>query len=337
MEITMKDIAQALGTSVATVSRALSDSPNISQARKDEIRTFAAEHNFTPNVIAKNLRHTKQQPVKVIGVIIPELVNYFFATVLDGIEAEASQRGYHIIMRQSKEEYEREVQICKEFYEMRVCGIIVSQAKNTHAYNHFIELKKKGIPLVFYDRICHGINASRVVVDDYQGVFRAVEYLISTGCKRIAFYGTDMSLEIAKNRFNGYKDALLKYGIAFDESLIRLCDNREKAELTTQEMLSREDRPDAFFAINDDTALGILFTAKHMGFNIPEDISICGFGNGQRTLATEPLMTTIDQHGFEVGRKAVDTLLSVVEGEVSADRPQRHVVRTKFMQRGTTR
>ena len=336
-QITMKDIARELGISVATVSRALADSHIISKQRREMIQAYAREHNFTPNSIAKDLRNTKKKPVKVIGVIIPELVHFFFASVLDGIEAEASKHGYRIMVAQSKEDFEREVKICNSFYENRVCGIIVSLAKGTKQYDHFVKLQANGVPLVFYDRICHGINASRVVVDDYHGAFKAVCHLIDTGCKRIAFYGSMMNLEISKNRFNGYKDALLKHKIPYDESIIRMCDNRQDAEVITPEILSMENRPDAFFAINDDTAVGILYTAKNMGLRIPEDISICGFTNSQRARATEPMLTTVDQHGYMVGSEAVAALLSIVEGEVPKDKLIKKIVRTELIIGGTTR
>lgn len=335
--ITMKDIARDLGISIATVSRALNNSTAISKARREEIQRYAREHDFTPNIIAKDLRNTKKQPQRLIGVVVPEIVHYYFATVLDGIEEEALSQGYRVMIAQSREDYEREVQICKEFYENRVCGIIVSQAKGTKSFEHFVDLKRKGVPLVFYDRICHAINASRVVIDDYNGVFKAVSHLIETGCRRIAFYGSMMNLEISKNRFNGYKDALLEHGIAYDKSLIHICDTREGAEELTPQLLSMDDRPDAFFAINDDTAVGILYVAKHMGFSVPDEVSICGFSNGFRSRATDPQLTTVEQHGQDVGRHAVRTLLSIINSEVPLDKPIKRIVRTDLIKRGTTR
>ena len=206
--MTMKDIAKEFGISAATVSRALKDSPRISAERRAAIQQYAREHNFIPNVIAESLRHSRIQPIKVIGVIIPEFAHYYFSSILSGIEEEASAHGYRIIVAQSNEQYEKEVRICQWFYENKACGIIVSQAKDTQKYDHFQKLIEAGVPLVFYDRICTGVNASRVVVDDYMGAFNAVTHLIETGCNRIAFYGSSMTLEISKNRYNGYKDAL---------------------------------------------------------------------------------------------------------------------------------
>ena len=335
--LTMKDIAKEFGTSVATVSRALKDSPRISAERRAAIQQYAREHNFAPNMIAESLRNTRVKAIKVIGVIIPEFTHFYFSSVLSGIEEEASARGYRIMVAQSNEQYEREVKICQSFFENKVCGIIVSQAKDTQQYDHFQRLIDAGVPLVFYDRICTGVNASRVVVDDYMGAFNAVSHLVETGCRRVAFYGSPLTLEISKNRFNGYKDALLKHGIRPDEQLMHICDNRADAEAITPDILRMENRPDGFFAVNDDTAIGILYTAKRMGFRVPDDISICGFTNGQRAVACDPMLTTVEQRGIKVGEEAADILISQVEGTIPRDKMERRIVRTRLIVRGTTR
>jgi LacI family transcriptional regulator/LacI family repressor for deo operon, udp, cdd, tsx, nupC, and nupG len=240
------------------------------------------------------------------------------------------------MVAQSDEKYEREVKICQSFYENKVCGIIVSQAKDTQRYDHFQRLIDAGVPLVFYDRICTGVNASRVVVDDYMGAFNAVSHLIATGCNRIAYYGSAMTLEISKNRYNGYRDALLKNGIQPDPELVRICDNRTDAEAITPEIL-KSAPPNGFFAVNDDTAIGILYTAKRMGFKVPDDISICGFTNGQRAVACDPMLTTVEQRGTKVGEEAADILIGHVEGTIPRNKMERRIVRTRLIIRGTTR
>ena len=333
----MKDIAREFNTSVATVSRALKDSPRISEEKRRAIQQYAKEHNFSPNMIAESLRNSRVMQPKIIGVIVPELAHYYFSTVLAGIEEEARARDYRIMVAQSNEKYEREVKICQSFYENRVCGIIVSQAKDTVKYDHFNQLLENGVPLVFYDRICTGVNANRVVVDDYQGAFNAVSHLIETGCKRIAFFGSPMTLEISKNRFNGYKDALKRHGLEYDDKLTLCCDNRSDAEVITPDLLKGENRPDAFFAVNDDTAIGIMYAAKRMGFKVPDDISICGFTNGQRAIACDPMLTTVEQRGKRVGEEAADILIAHVEGTIPIDKVEKRIVRTRLIIRGTTR
>ena len=335
--MTMKDIAREFGISVATVSRALKDSPRISEERRKAIQQYAREHNFLPNAIGEALRHSRVMPQRVIGVIVPELTHYYFSSILTGSEEAAAARGYRIMMALSGESYEREVRICENFHRYKVCGIIVSQAKDTKNYEHYQKLIDAGIPIVFYDRICTGVNASRVVVDDYMGAYNAVTHLIETGCKRIAFYGGPMQLEISKNRFNGYKDALLKHGLKVDEEIIRVCDNRDDAEVLTPEILALEQRPDGFFAVNDDTAIGILYTAKRSGFKVPEEISICGFTNGQRAVACDPMLTTVEQRGHRVGDEAAEILMDKVEGLIPIEKVEKRVVRTRLIIRGTTR
>lgn len=333
----MKDIARELGVSVSTVSRALQGSSHISKEKRELIQRFANEHKFTPNVIAETLRYSKIKPVKVIGVIIPQFVHYYFSTVLAGIEEITSKLGYRIMVAQSDEKYEKEVDICRSFVENRVSGIIVSQAKDTVKYDHFQNLLDRGIPLVFYDRICTGVSASHVVVDDYAGSFMGVSHLIETGCKRVAFFGSAMNLQIVQNRYNGYKDALFKHGIAIDEHLVRKCDNRHDAEIVTPVLLGSDNPPDGFFAVNDDTALGILYSAKNLGYKIPEDLSICGFTDGIRAKSCDPMLTTIEQRGFDVGCEAAKTLIDHVENVIPAGKTIKKVVRTRLIIRGTTR
>lgn len=335
--ITMKDIARELGVSVATVSRALKDSPRISEERRKLIKDYAREHNFYPNFIAETLRNSRIKPVKIIGVIVPQFTHFYFSSILSGIEEEASARGYRIMVAQSNEKYEREVNICKSFFENKVCGVIVSQAKDTVKYDHFQSLIDHGVPLVFYDRICTGVDCSRVVVDDYMGAYTAVNHLIDTGCNRIAFYGSSMRMEITKNRYNGYRDALLNKGLKIDERFVKYCDNRADAEAITPDLLSIGDRPDAFFAVNDDTAIGVLYTAKRMGFHIPNDISICGFTNGYRAIACDPMLTTVEQRGVVVGEEAANILIGQVEGSIPSDKVEKRIVRTSLIIRGTTR
>lgn len=335
--MTMKDIARELGISVATVSRALKDSPRISEERRRVIQQYAREHNFYPNAIGEALRHSRVMPSKVIGVIVPEFTHYYFSSILTGIEEAAMSRGYYIMVALSNEMYEREARICEMFHRQKVCGVIVSQAKDTHNYDHFQKFIDSNIPIVFYDRICTGVNASRVVVDDYMGAYNAVTYLIETGCKRIAYYGGPVQLEISKNRYNGYKDALLKHGLQIDETIISVCDNRADAELITPKLMALETPPDGYFAVNDDTAIGILYTVKHAGLRVPEDVCICGFTNGQRAVACDPMLTTVEQRGKRVGEEAAEILIDKVEGHSPIEKVEKRIVRTRLVIRGTTR
>lgn len=331
-QITIKDIARALNVSPSTVSRALKDNPDISKDTRDLIHAYAQEHNYKPNALAINLRASRSN---TIGVIVPQLVHHFFSCVLSGIETAATKAGYNILLAQSNESYEQEVVIVHSFLAARVCGVIASLAKETSHYEHYQELLDNNIPIVFYDRICTGLKTERVVVDDYAGSFAAVEYMIQTGCKRILFYGADPHLEITKNRRNGYLDAMRKYKIPVDDAMIKLCDSRERAIAITPDILESNDRPDGFFAINDETASGILYACKLVGTKVPEEVSICGFTDGAIAQNTDPKLTTVEQHGEEVGKRAFSILIEKIEGH--EERTNNKIVRTNLVVRGTTK
>lgn len=332
-QITIKDIARELGVSPSTVSRALKDNPDISQGTRDAIHKYAREHNYQPNVLALNLRTSRSN---TIGVIIPQIVHHFFSCVLSGIEEVAAKAGYNILIAQSNEQYDNEVRIAHSFLAARVCGVITSLAKDTSQYDHYQKLLDNNIPIVFYDRICTGINTERVVVDDYAGSFAAVEYMIQTGCKRIFFYSAAPHLEISKNRRNGYLDAMKKYKIPVDNGMIRLCDTREHAITITPDLLEGHNRPDGFFAINDETASGILYSCKVVGMKVPEEVSICGFTDGVIAQSTDPKLTTVEQHGEEVGKCAINLLIEKIDGSISIKSANR-IVRTNLVVRGTTK
>lgn len=330
-QITIKDIAKALNVSASTVSRALKDSPEISLETRKLIQQYAHEHHYKPNYLAVNLRVSRNN---TIGVIVPQMVHHFFSCVLSGIEKAAAQAGYNVLIAQSNESYEQEVRIVHSFLAARVCGVIASLAKETSRYEHYQELLDNDIPIVFYDRICTGLQTERVVVDDYAGSFAAVEYMLQTGCKRIFFFGSDPHLEITKNRKNGYLDALKKYKIDVTEDMIHLCDTREDAIAITPDLLESANPPDGFFAINDETASGILYACKMVGKKIPDEVSICGFTDGVIAQNTDPKLTTVVQHGEEVGQNAFHILLNKIDGEKKSSNM---IVRTNLIVRGTTK
>jgi LacI family transcriptional regulator len=332
-QVTIIDIAEALNISPSTVSRALKSHPDISKATIERVQLCAAEMKYKPNDLALNLRTRK---TNTIGVIIPEMVHFFFTSILSGVEEIAFQEGFNIIVSQSNEKYEKELKITENLINARVAGILACLSKESSQYEHFQAVVDNDIPLVFYDRICIDIRTDRVVVDDYAGALQAVEHLIKTGCKRIAFYSSPSHLEISKNRKNGYLDALRRNNIPVDESLIYECDTRDKAIALTPEVLNRENPPDSFFAINDHTASGILYAVKKTGLRIPEDISVCGFSEGDLAIACDPMLTTVEQHGYEVGKAAAKLLIDKIKGTTHGQYTNR-IVKTKLMVRGTTR
>lgn len=332
--ITIKDIAKAMGCAPSTVSRALNNSANISPSVREAIQRYAREHNYKPNEFALSLRNNRSN---TIGLILPQMVHYFFSSVLSGVEKAASAAGYNIIVAQSNEEYEKEVAIVDSFRKAKVCGVIASLAKGTMDFSHFRTLVDEDVPLVFYDRICTELNTSRVVVDDYTGSFAAVEHMILSGCSRVAFYTSPLHLEISKNRRNGYVDALRKHRIEVDNSMIFECDTRAEARDLTERLLQLDNRPDAFFAVNADTAAGILYACKDAGLRVPEDVSICGFSDNDMARSTEPRLSMVDQSGEAVGQGAMELLLAKIDGNEERLVYKNKIVKTSLVLRGTTR
>jgi len=329
-QITIKDIARELNISPSTVSRALKNHPDISQATKDSVNKYAKDFNYKPNSLALSLRMSRN------NTIVPEIIHYFFSSILSGIEQVANQEGFNVIISQSNEDYETEVRNTQALIATRVSGVLASLSKHTTNYDHFQDIIDSDIPLVFFDRICIGINTDRVVVDDYSGAFAAVEYLIQTGCKRIAFYSSPLHLEISKNRKNGYLDALRKYALPVDESLIYVCDTREEAIIITPEILDQPNRPDGFFAINDHCAAGIMYAVKSAKLRIPEDVAIFGFSDGELAKACDPMLSTVEQHGYEMGKNAATLLLDKINGKTHGQYTNK-IVRTNLIIRGTTK
>ena len=333
-QITLKDIAKALNLSPSTVSRAMKNHPAISVGTRKLVRAYAAEHRYKPNTLAMQLRTNRNN---TIGVIVPEIVHYFFSTVLSGIQHEAEREGYNLLFCHSNEDYDREVRSVETLLDARVCGILASQSKSTDKYAHFQEIIDNDVHLVFFDRICTGINTDKVVVDDYLGAFNAVEYLIDTGCRRIAFLGSTAAMPIANNRRMGYEDALRKHKLPIVKEMSRICDTIELAREVIPEMLRIEPAPDAFFCINDEVAAYCIQIAKTVGFKIPDDISVCGFTNSYITEVTDPTLTTVDQHGFEMGKVAARLLINRIEGKETKKGEVSRLIKTDLVLKNSTR
>ncbi len=332
--ITLKDIARDLNLSASTVSRAMRNHPAISVKTRKMVQEYAEKHHFKPNTLALKLRTNKSN---TIGVIIPQIIHYFFSTVLAGIQDEADSRNYNLIFCHSNEEYEREVKSVETLLDARVCGIIVSQSKTTRNYEHFQKALDYSTHLVFFDRMCAGISTDRVVVDDYYGAYQAVDYLVKTGCRRIAFLGSDFNLTLSNNRRLGYEDALRKNKIQVDQSLMKVCDTIELAQEILPEIIKQEVLPDAFFCINDEVAAYCIQIVKQFGYKIPDDISVCGFTNSYIASVIEPKLTTVDQHGYELGKEAVKLLIDRIEGVETKQGVVSKMIKTELVKRKSTR
>jgi DNA-binding LacI/PurR family transcriptional regulator len=329
---TIIDIAKEMGISPSTVSRALSDHPDIKKETKIEVKRVAKKLQYSPNPIAKSLKNSR---TTTIGVIVPEIKHDFFASAISGIEEVAYQAGYTIVLSQSNENYEREVVNTNMLMHHRVAGVIVSISQNTKNGDHFRDLLSRNIPLVFFDRVCDDVEACKVVIDDCKSSFDAVTYLIGKGYKRIAHFAGPRELGICKKRWNGYVEALKQAQLPLLDGFVRYGGLHERDGYNSMDALLKENiTPDAIFAVNDPVAIGAFQRIKEAGLKIPDDIAIMGFSNNSITSLVDPPLTTVDQPSFEMGRKSAEILIQMIESNVIE--PKTLVLDTKLIIRRST-
>ena len=335
-QVTIKDIAKTLNISPSTVSRALKDHPDISPATKKAVRELAKELDYQPNSVALSLRKSKTY---TIGILIPQIVHHFFSTVISGIEDIAYEAGYHVMICQSNESYQREVLNTQALVASRVDGMLVSVAQETDDIKHFQGLISRGIPLVFFDRVVSGLDTSSVVVDDFEGAYRAVEYLLKTGCRRIAHLAGPNNLVNSQSRKKGYEKALDDYSIPQHPGQVVVAGlSIEDGRRACLSLLEQETMPDAIFAANDPVALGAMQVLKEKGISIPQQVSVIGFSNEPITALMDPAMTTVAQPGFEMGQLATRLLLEEIG--LSSDEQQKIVkkeLKTELVIRNSTK
>lgn len=334
-QITIKDIAKALKISPSTVSRALKDHPDISPATKQAVRELALELDYQPNSVALSLRKSRTH---TIGVVIPQIVHHFFSTVISGIEDVANDAGYQVIICQSNESYTREVQSIQALMGSRVDGMLVSVAQDTQDVRHFQNLINKGMPIVFFDRMVNGLDASSVVVDDFGGAYRATEHLIRQGRKRIAHLAGPENLMISRSRRKGYLQALEDFGFkAEPDYIITAGLTIEEGATALRSLLQNGTKPDAIFAANDPVAIGAMKALKEEGFKIPEDVAIVGFSDEPITSLIDPPMTTVAQPGYDMGQLATNLLLQQIDQkDEETFTIQKKELRTELVVRAST-
>ena len=310
--ITIKDIAKALNLSTSTVSRALRGSYEINPETKKLVLEYAEKMNYHPNPIALSLKENRS---RAIGVIVPEIANNFFSQAINGIEAVAYNRGYHVVIFQSHESYERERSNIQHLVGRKVDGVLISLSGQTTDVSHLQEIQKRGVPLVVFDRISNEIEANKVIADNFQGAFEATEHLILSGRKRIAHITSPSLLYTTNERLEGYKAALEKHGIPYDENLVRYCGFApEEARQVIFELLDTQN-PDAIFTASDRLALDSFAAVKAKGINIPEQVAFIGFTNLQVAHLLDPPLSTVVQPAFEIGKTAAEMLLDTIDNK----------------------
>lgn len=309
--ITIKDIARALNLSTSTVSRALRDSYEINPETKRMIMEYAERMHYRPNPIALSLKENRSLS---IGVIVPEIANNYFSQAINGIEAAAYDRGYHVVIFQSQESYEREVEKVEHLAARRVDGLMMSLSSQTVDISHLKSLHERGMPLVFFDRIPADIETHKVVADNAVGAFQATKHLLETGRRRIAHITSQPGLSITKERLSGYVSALESFGVPFDEKLVKYCSYTvEEVEVNLNALFSLAEPPDAFLTGADRLALGYYAGLKKRNIRIPEDIAFVGFSNLNVAELLNPPMSAVVQPAFQMGHTAAGLLLDLIE------------------------
>ncbi len=311
--VSLKDLANELGVSMATVSRALRNSHEVSEEMRRRVQELAKELNYRPNPFAQSLR--REVPLQ-IGVVVPNLVTHYYAAVLDGIEEYALEQGYSVISANSHENHEREKTVVDNFISMHVSGIIACLAQDTVDYSHFVEIHDMGIPLVFFARTCLSELFSSVVANGSEAAQQATQHLIDTGSRRIAFIGGPNHLDMVIRRKHGYLEALRENKIPIDRELVECGKiDFDTARQTTLRLLDLPDPPDAILAFNNTFTYAAFDAIKSRGLRIPQDVAIIGFSDGATAAFVTPKMSVIMDQAYTQGRKACELLLRNINGD----------------------
>jgi LacI family transcriptional regulator len=334
---TLKQIAKELNVSVSTVSKALNDSPEISEQTKIRIKEYAKLKNYKPNVIGLNLKNRK---TKTIGVIIPNILNSFFAKVFSGIEKIADQKGYNVIMCISNESLDKEAHTLEMLSNGTIDGFILSiseEAQRMHNYSHFTSIINDGTPIVMFDRIADEVDCDKVVVDDYDSALNSTQHLIALGCKNIALISSVNKLSVGKLRAAGYRKALENNAIEINENLILLTDSEDEMKEKIASFFDA-NTIDGVFALDENDSVAALKMSQKKGYSIPENLSIIGFADGilaSRRLS--PSLTTVSQHGVEIGEVAAKLLIDRLESDQEYRPYETIVIKTILKERESTR
>ncbi|MCM2301280.1 MAG: LacI family transcriptional regulator [Flavobacteriaceae bacterium] len=335
-KITLKDIANELGVSISTVSKALNDSFEISVETKKRIQDYAKLHNFKPNTLAVSLQ---TQRSKTLGIIIPNMLNHFFAMAFSGIEKVANQRGYKIITCITNDSYQKELETMDLLANgSDIDGFILSMSKETEKKNdfqHFKNIIEDGIPIVMFDRAAAEIKCDKVIVNDEEGAFRAVNHLIETGCKNIAFISTMPDYAIGKLRKEGYMRALKNASIKIDEEMMIEVEDSKKFEEVIGKLFAKK-KIDGVLTTNELSAISTMKVAQKKGLIIPKDISVIGFSNGILSRHSNPKLTTVSQHAEIMGETATHMLIDAIEKNNPAYESVTKVIKTTLVEREST-
>jgi len=340
-KVTLKQIAKELDVSISTVSKSLRDSAEISEDTRQKVQAFAKLYNYRPNNIALSLKNRR---TKTIGIIIPEIVHHFFATVINGIEQVANENGYTVIVCLSNESFDKEVLNMEMLANGSIDGFIMSLSKETQFkgdFHHINEVINQGMPVVMFDRVSNEVYCDKVIIDDQLAAYEAVLYLIGIGKKKIAMVSTVDYVSVGKLRTDGYTKALLDNNIDFNENLIVKIEDTENCETKITKLL-KEESFDAILAVNELFAVTIIKAANKTGLKVPEDLSVIAFTDGIISQYSTPTITTVSQNGEKMGQKAAKMLIDRFELEEDLDEetPEHYVteiIETHLIKRESTK
>lgn len=327
-------LAKELGLSIATVSKALRDSHEISSDTKNKVLALAKQLNYVPNPYASSLR---KRISKTIAVVLPDMADSFFSLAINGIESVAQEKGYHVLIYLTHESFAREEAILNEFKSGRVDGILISVSGETPNGDHIKELIASGIPVVFFDRICDDVETARVITDDFESGYKATCHMIEQGCKKIAFLSIFNNLSISNNRMEGYKKALADSGIKMRTPDILLCTNNiENNYRMIKNLLRKKNRPDGIIASVEKLTATVYLACRELNLVIPGDVKVISFTNLQTALILDPPLTTVTQPAFEMGNTAAAVLFKALRKNNILSKKETVVIHSSLNIRNST-
>ncbi|BAV08954.1 transcriptional regulator, LacI family [Filimonas lacunae] len=307
MSITIKGLARELNLSVSTISKALTDSHEISSETKQRVLELARKLNYKPNPYASSLRRRRS---KTIAVVLPAIADSFFSLAINGIEAAASDKDYHVLIYLTHESFAKEEAMLDDFQHGRVDGILISVSRETAQSKHIQDVMNNGIPVVFFDRIIEEIATTKVTTNDFESSYQATSHLIQQGCKRLCYLGISKDLSISNTRMEGYKKALTDNGLPVEESNILYCTNEDEADFQLiKKTLKGKKRPDGIVASVEKLTTPVYVACEELGLSIPDDVKVLSFSNLYTAPILNPALTTVTQPAFEMGQKAAEILL----------------------------
>ena len=333
---TLKQIAKDLHVSVSTVSKALNDSPEISSQTKTKVQEYAKLQNYKPNVIGLNLKNRK---TKTIGVIIPNILNSFFAKVFSGIEKVAEEKGYNVLTCISNESLQKEINILQMLSNGTIDGFVLSiseEAQKQQEFSHFRQVINEGTPIVMFDRISDEVECDKVVVDDFDSAINATQHLINTGCKNIALLSSIDNLSVGKLRAKGYFEAMNKNGIATTPGQIVTTDSDSDFDEKLDRLFA-EHKVDGIFAVDEHASVAAMKKGLQHGYKIPDELSIIGFADGVWSRRLTPSLSTVSQHGPEIGEAAALLLIERLQHHEEEYRYKTKIIKTELRQRDSTK